>query len=211
MMDRDAEQTLALAAIAQSAFLVHQLSHHGLAAQDKFATLVKSLFVTHPKTAEEVYGTSAKLQLGLQVLAELLDGSSSIFSHSEVLRYQMSLLFLEYKLARTPQLMNEVSKGLDRINILYPDADLAENPQAIRDISRLYLNTLSTLSFRIKVRGDMNHLKNDHIASKVRVTLFAGVRAAVLWRQVGGKRWHLLFKRKQIAQCIEQLRTSAHK
>ncbi|MES2624184.1 MAG: high frequency lysogenization protein HflD [Pseudomonadota bacterium] len=204
-MDRTAEQTLALAGIAQSAFLVHQLAHHGLAAHDKFSTVLNSLFVTHPKKTEDVYGGTGKLQLGLKVLQELLDGSSSIFSHAEVLRYQMSLLFLEFKLSRKPHLLTDISTGLDKIKAMYPDADLAEHPMAIRDISRLYLNTLSTLSFRIKVRGDMNHLKNEHIACKVRAALLGGIRSAVLWRQVGGKRWHLLFKRKQIAKTIEQL------
>jgi high frequency lysogenization protein len=204
-MDRTPEQALALAGIAQSAFLVHQLAHHGLAAQDKFATMINSLFVTHPKSTEEVFGSVRKLQLGLQVLQELLDGSSSIFSHAEVLRYQMSLLFLEYKLASRPELMNAISKGLEKIKMQYPDTELAEHPLAIRDISRLYLSTLSTLSFRIKVRGDLNYLKNDHIACKVRAALFAGIRSAVLWRQVGGKRWHLLFRRKHIEKAIEQL------
>ena len=204
-MNRSAEQTLALAGIAQSAFLVHQLAHHGLAAQDKFATVINSLFVTHPKTTEEVFGKTGKLQLGLQVLQELLAGDSSIFNHAEVLRYQMSLLFLEYKLSRKPALMAEISKGLERIKSQYPDVELSEQPLAIRDISKLYLSTLSTLSFRIKVRVDMNHLKNEHVACKVRAALFAGIRSAVLWRQVGGKRWHLLFRRKHIASNIEDL------
>ncbi len=203
-IDRTREQTLALAGIAQSAFLVHQLAHHGLAAQDKFATVINSLFVTHPKTTEDVYGKAGKLRLGLQVLQELLAGNSSIFSHAEVLRYQMSLLFLEYKLAGKPALMNEISKGLEKIKSQYPDGDISEHPLAIRDISRLYLNTLSTLSFRIKVRGDMSHLENEHVACKVRAALIAGLRSAVLWRQVGGKRWHLLFRRKHIAKAIEQ-------
>ena len=210
-MDRTEEQTLALAGIAQSAFLVHQLAHHGLAAQDKFSTMINSLFVTHPKTTEEVYGNAGKLQLGLQVLQESLAGSSSIFSHAEVMRYQMSLLFLEYQLSRKPQLMNEISKGLDKIKTLYPDVHLAEDSHAIRDISRLYLSTLSTLSFRIKVRGDMNHLKNDHIACKVRAALFAGIRSAVLWRQVGGKRWHLVLRRKHLANTIEPLLRKARR
>lgn len=203
-IDRTREQTLALAGIAQSAFLVHQLAHHGLAAQDKFATVINSLFVTHPKTTEDVYGKAGKLRLGLQVLQELLAGNSSIFSHAEVLRYQMSLLFLEYKLGGKPALMNEISKGLEKIKSQYPDGDISEHPLAIRDISRLYLNTLSTLSFRIKVRGDISHLENEHVACKVRAALIAGLRSAVLWRQVGGKRWHLLFRRKHIAKAIEQ-------
>ncbi len=204
-MDRTEEQIIALAGIAQSAFLVHQLAHHGIAAQEKFATVVNSLFVTHPKTTEDVFGKLSRLQLGLQVLQELLGGSSPRFNHAEVMRYQVSLLFLEYKLSRKPTLMAEISKGLDGIRNQYPDTDLGENSLALRDISRLYLSTLSTLSFRIKVRGDMNHLKNDHTACKVRAALFAGIRSAVLWRQVGGKRWHLLFRRKHIAKGIEQL------
>jgi high frequency lysogenization protein len=184
-MDRTEEQILALAGIAQSAFLVHQFAHHGLAAQDKFATVVNSLFVTHPKTTEDVYGSISKLQLGLQVLQELLEGNSSIFNHAEVMRYQMSLLFLEYKLSRKPQLIAEIGKGLEKIGILYPDTELALDPLALRDISRLYLSTLSTLSFRIKVKGDMNHLKNDHVACKVRAALFAGIRSAVSCQRPG--------------------------
>lgn len=204
-MDRSEEQIMALAGVAQSAFLVHQLSHHGLAAQDKFSTIVNSLFVTHPKTTEEVFGKLVRLQPGLQVLQELLSGSSARYNHAEVMRYQVSLLFLEYKLSRKPALMTQISKGLETIRTQYPDTDIAENALALRDISRLYLNTLSTLSFRIKVRGDMNHLKNEYIACKVRAALFAGIRSAVLWRQVGGKRWHLLLRRKHIANGIEQL------
>ncbi len=33
---------------------------------------------------------------------------------------------------------------------------------------------------------------------RVRALLLAGVRAAVMWRQMGGKRRHILFKRKAI-------------
>ncbi|HKM37225.1 MAG TPA: DUF489 family protein, partial [Thiopseudomonas sp.] len=32
-------------------------------------------------------------------------------------------------------------------------------------------------------------------AAKVRALLFAGIRSARLWRQLGGRRWHLLTKR----------------
>ncbi|MEY4642371.1 MAG: high frequency lysogenization protein, partial [Pseudomonadota bacterium] len=87
----------------------------------------------------------------------------------------------------------------------FPEAELAEKPEAIRELSRLYQGTLSTLPFRIQVRGDMNHLKNEHTACRIRALLFAGVRAAVLWRQVGGKRWHLLLQRKRIARDVTRL------
>lgn len=204
-MERQLEQTLALAGIAQAAFLVHQLAHHGHTAQDKLATAVNSLFITHPKTAEEVFGRTERLNLGLQVLQELLTGTSAVFTPSEVMRYMMGLLYLQYKLSGKPRMLDEIARGLDGIRQQFPEGDLAEEPEAIRELSRLYQSTLSTLSFRIHVRGEVNHLKNDHTAWRIRAVLFAGVRAAVLWRQVGGKRWHLLFQRKRITRDVTRL------
>ncbi len=204
-MDRQLEQTLALAGIAQAAFLVHQLAHHGVVAQDKLNTAISSLFVTHPKSAEEVFGRTDKLNLGLQVLQELLTGSSTVFTPSEVLRYMTGLLYLQYKLAGRPRMLEDISKGLDSIRMQFLEGELAEKPEAIRELSRLYQGTLSTLSFRIQVRGDMNYLKNDHTACRIRALLFAGIRAAVLWRQIGGKRWHLLLQRKRLARDVTRL------
>jgi high frequency lysogenization protein len=204
-MERQLEQTLALAGIAQAAFLVHQLAHHGVAAQDKLATAINSLFVTRPKTTEAVFGKTDNLNLGLQVLQELLTGNSAVFTPSEVMRYMMGLLFLQYKLAGKPRMLEDISKGLDAIKLQFPEGELAEKPEVMRELSRLYQGTLSTLSFRIHVRGEVNHLKNDHTAYRIRALLFAGVRSAVLWRQVGGKRWHLLFQRKRIARDVTRL------
>jgi high frequency lysogenization protein len=204
-MERQLEQTLALAGIAQAAFLVHQLAHHGVAAHDKLSTALNSLFVTHPKTAEDVFGRTDRLNLGLQVLQELLTGTSAVFTPSEVMRYMLGLLYLQYKLSGRPRMLDDISKGLDAIKQQFPESDLAEKPEAIRELSRLYQGTLSTLPFRIHVRGEVNHLKNDHTAQRIRAVLFAGVRAAVLWQQVGGKRWHLLFQRKRIARDVNRL------
>jgi len=204
-MQRQLEQTLALAGIAQAAFLVHQLAHHGVVAHDKLATAIDSLFVTHPKRAEEVFGTTDRVHLGLQVLQELLTGNSAVFTPSEVMRYMMGLLYLQYKLSGKTRMLDDISRGLDAIKVQFPDGGLAEKPEAIRELSRLYQGTLSTLPFRIHVRGEVNHLKNDHTACRIRAVLFAGIRAAVLWRQVGGKRWHLLFQRKRIARDVTRL------
>lgn len=204
-MERHLQQTLALAGIAQAAFLVHQLAHHGLAAHDKMTTAVNSLFVTHPKVAADVFGQVSKLNLGLQVLQEILAGNSAVFSPTEVLRYQMGLLYLEHKLAGKRGMLDAISTGLDTIRRRFPEIEVAGNPEALKEVGRLYQDTLSTLPFRIQVRGDMNFLKNEHVACKVRVALFAGVRAAVLWRQVGGRRWHLLIHRKRIARDVNRL------
>jgi high frequency lysogenization protein len=75
----------------------------------------------------------------------------------------------------------------------------------IGNLADTYKQTLSTLSFRIKVAGNPQILQNSHNANKVRALLLAGIRAAILWRQVGGRRWHLLFNRKRYIKDAQGL------
>jgi high frequency lysogenization protein len=35
--------------------------------------------------------------------------------------------------------------------------------------------------------------------------LLAGIRAALLWRQVGGKRWHMLFFRSRLKPSLRRI------
>jgi high frequency lysogenization protein len=58
------------------------------------------------------------------------------------------------------------------------------------------------------VSGEHGHLNNPAIAAKVRATLLAGIRSAVLWRQLGGRRWQLLFARSKIARAATELLTA---
>lgn len=204
-MDRQLEQTLALAAVVQSAWLVRQLAHHGVAAADKFGTAVDSLFVTQPHSSVEVFGTVKNLNLGLQALQEFLDGNTTVFSPDQVLRYVMGMLYLERQLSRRPDLLEKIGSGIERIRTRHSQQPSAENQELVRDLARLYQDTLSTLPFRIQVKGDMLRLQNDFVAARIRVLLFAGVRAAVLWQQRGGRRWHLLFRRSRIRHDITRL------
>ncbi len=81
--------------------------------------------------------------------------------------------------------------------------------KVIANTAALYQETLSTFSFRIQVTGEPNHLKNTDNADKIRALLLAGVRAALLWRQVGGRRWHLLFFRSRVGQSAKRILQSA--
>lgn len=204
-MERQLEQTLALAAVAQCAWLVRQLAHHGVGAADKLGTAVDSLFVTRPHSSEEVFGSVRKLNLGLQTLQEYLTGNSSALASDEVLRYVLGILHLERRLAARPDLLDKIGSELERLQARYPAEGRAENQELIRDLARLYQETISTLPFRIQVKGDMLRLQNEYLAARIRVLLFAGIRAAVLWHQRGGRRWHLLFSRKRLRRDITRL------
>ena len=44
----------------------------------------------------------------------------------------------------------------------------------------------------------MRHLQQPNNAAKIRALLLTGIRAARLWRQLGGHRWQLLFSRRKL-------------
>jgi high frequency lysogenization protein len=71
-MEKKMRQCLALSGVAQSAYLVKQLAQHGMVGQDKLNTMIRSLFITNPGTTEEVYGSVSRLNLGMQVLQEIV-------------------------------------------------------------------------------------------------------------------------------------------
>ena len=203
-MERELEQTLALAGVVQCAAMTNQLAHHGMAPADRFNTALESLFVTNPHQAEDVFAGIGNLRFGLESLRELLSGSRSGTS-TDVLRYVLNLLHLQGRLARRRDLLNRIAEGLEQINRQGHERPYGANPQVIRQLAKLYQDTLSTLPFRIQVRGDMQRLQNELVAARIRVLLFAGVRAAVLWEQRGGRRWQLLFSRKRLARHCDTL------
>jgi high frequency lysogenization protein len=204
-MGVNTKQALALAGVAQSAFLVNQLAQYGLAAQDKQLTMVNSLFVTNPHSAEEIYGSKAQLKLGLELLSELLSGDTTMFTPNEIMRYLLSLLHLQQKLARDPDMLNTIGTRIDILASHYTTRNADNLGDIISELARLYQETISRLPFRIQVRGDMKFLQNDEVAARIRTMLFAGIRSAVLWRQSGGKRWHLMFSRNRLQQQVRQL------
>lgn len=209
-MDKKLRQCLALAGVAQAAYLVKQLAHHGMVGQDKLNTLVGSLFAQNPHTTEEVYGSVSRLNLGMQVLQEIVRSEEGNLKTPEVMRYFLGILHLERKLAGRRDMLDTIGKRLQAIDHApLNDPDLAV-PEVIRNLAALYQDTLSTLPFRIQVTGEISFLKNEDIADKIRAVLLAGIRSAVLWQQLGGRRWHLLVYRRQIDRQVLHLLNRVH-
>ena len=210
IMEKSIQQTLALAGIAQAAFLVDQLAQHGLAAQDKLSTCLESLFITSPGSTLEVYGDIDKLRLGLQVLEEIFVTKESSLKSPDLMRYLIGLIYLEVRLGKQPEMLKTIADGLAKTEKENQDSNmqLAENPDIINQLARLYQETISTLSFRIQVSGKPQYLKNTAIANTIRATLLAGIRSAVLWHQLGGRRWHFLLFRGRISKDIRALLNS---
>jgi len=188
------DRTLALAGIFQAASLVNQMARHGRAEPTPMETSIRSLFVTTPEAAEDVYGSSAELRQGLEVLIRQL-GSDASQRDLTVTRYALALLHLERKLARRKDLLDTIAQGLERTRHQVEHFSFTHT-NVVASLADIYLNSISTLKPRIMVYGEHGHLNHTDNANGVRALLLAGMRSAVLWRQCGGSRLQLLFKRK---------------
>lgn len=204
-MNQRLQQTLALGGVAQAAYLTSQIARHGVASADSFAPCVESLFVMNPEKTEDVYGGVGRLRLGLEVIEEALNGSDSLMKSPDILRYMMGLLHLESRLRKNTTMISGIVNGLEDIARHYPAAENRTSTACIHRLAGLYQNTISTLRHRIQVQGDYQFLNDDYNAARIRALLLAGIRSAVLWRQVGGRRWQLLLQRGKIKQDVQIL------
>lgn len=204
-LTKHAQQTLALAGVVQAAQEVNQLACHGIIAQEELGTLINSLFITHPKTTTEVYGGIRPLQRGIKLLETFLSKKQSVNKQPEVIRYVLSLLFLEGKLRHHKSMLSSISHELELIRSQSSRPEDFCLPSSLSRLAALYQETLGSFSFRIQVKGEMGLLQQKAVADKVRAVLLAGIRSAILWRQLGGRRWQLLLSRQRILRDIQAL------
>ena len=197
------ERTLALAGIFQATELVRQAAGHGTWSGYAASSCLHSLFALESESSQEIYGGRQKLRLGIETLLAVLQGDGR---YTESLRYSVGLMQIERKFRRSGRLQNQLGDRLEKISETGADFDQhdREDLQA-HEISLLYTDTISTLSPRIVVNGKPQYLKTERTVDWVRTLLLAGLRSAVLWRQLGGGRFDLMFGRKKIMREAEAL------
>ena len=203
------DRTLALAGLFQAARLTQQLAREGRAEPQALGASIESLFMINAATTEEVFGGAGGVAMGLKFLRDKLSGATEP-GDMEVARYVISLLHLERQFEKRPEVQDAVQRGLAAAETrarasaeITPDEPVA--PEVIEKIAELYTQTVSTIGPRILVNGEQGYLANTLIAAKVRCALFAGIRAGFLWRQLGGRRWQLLFQRRAIANAAGEI------
>jgi high frequency lysogenization protein len=197
------DQTIALAALAQSAILVHNIATKGAANQNDIDPLINSLFTFDALSTESIYGSTQDLKTGLAALTDVFSSSPDKRTQT-VLRYMMNLLNLQARLAKHPGILDVLANRLKHAQ-RGNDLLTASNQRLNANLASIYQDTIGTLGFRINVVGNVEVLQIAENAEKIRALLLTGIRAATLWQQVGGKRWRLLFQRAKIKQTIEHL------
>lgn len=196
------DQTIALAGLCQAVTLVHRLATSGYLERPEFLTCMKSLLEQNPRTTLDTYGPIQNLECGLQAVVNTIGSIKS--DQQNIFRYFVSVLHLQAKLKKQPDILDVIGSRLTQINQQAQHFDPAHD-NVVANLADLYSDTISRFHFRIQVRGDANYLQQDRVACQVRSLLFSAIRSATLWDQLGGKRWHLLVYRKQILNHARQL------
>lgn len=207
-MTRTQEQLIALGGVFTAAIQVDRLARTGQCNEAAVACLVNSLLVRNPQSTLEVFGgDDLALRDGYRALASTLERSPSSLPRDS-LRYAITLLVLERQLDKRADLMELIAKRLEQIEQQVQHFG-PTHENVIASFGALYQDTLSTFRQRIQVQGDMRYLQQSGNAAKIRTLLFAGIRAARLWRQLGGSRWQLIFSRNRLLKELYPLLRSA--
>lgn len=203
MSGRLRNQVLALAGLFQAGYLVDRLANSGQVEALPFESTIGSILQLDPRTTEDVYAGVDGVRRGLQVLRDIL-GSAEEPHHGTVVRYVINLLHLERKLSGNKEMLMVLRARLEQANQQARHFDTTHE-NVLASLDSIYQDTLSTFTFRIQVTGESVYLRDDAVAHKVRALLLAGVRSAMLWRQLGGRRWHLLFRRRRLQETCAAL------
>lgn len=208
-------RNIALAVVTQCAALVHQLAVHGVASSVKMRACLDPVYQLDAASVAELYPRPGEFAEGMQILQNSFD-SKGLREHAEVVRYMLGMLVLQQHLSRAPEMQSEIAQRLKYLHAPgKPTADLDERSSEsdANSLARLYQDTISKLAFRIHVAGNPEHLRNPLVTDQIRALLLAGIRSAVLWHQLGGRRWHLFFYKKRIRDTLSAIRRrliSAH-
>jgi high frequency lysogenization protein len=201
---RDSERIIALGGVFQSVHLVQQLATRGYADEDELETSLRSLLTTDAASVREAYPAVLGLAPGLNLLHGTLGKGQGRTRDMDTSRYIIALIHLEKKLSSNRPMLAHIAEGIERVR-----GNLEHFPilhgNITAQLADIYLNSLSKLTPRIMIKGEPNYLKNPEIANRIRSSLLAGIRSAMLWRQIGGKRRHILFFAGRLAIQAQRL------
>jgi len=200
------QQALALAAIFQASNQVYKLAYSGHSDADKMHFAMSTLLDQNPDSLEKLYGSVENLQDGINTMRGFMENANKISDpkHKDVISYVMSSIHLASKLTSDKQLISKIENGIDNARQQAEHFSITHD-NVYTNVGSLYQDTISTMRLRIQVMGSAVYLQQAGVAARIRCMLFAAIRNAFLWRQLGGKRRHLLIQRKAFLKVIDRL------
>lgn len=198
-MNADREQTLALAAMFQALGCVQQLAETGRCEADDARTVIDAIFAIDSADAESLY-LPARLKSGLAHAAKQLDRNPG----DAVMRMGITVLRLERRLMTNAKLATALRERIGDIERARA-AFGGQHDNVLARLSEAYLQTVSNLEPRVMVHGSPLHLQQERTIQHIRALLLAAIRAAAMWRHVGGNGWRLFWRRRKWLAMAREL------
>lgn len=207
-------ETIALAALYQCCSQINRVARTGYVDPYATAALIRSLVITNPNSIDDIYAPKT-LQVGFKMIIDSMSNSVSDKSADtlEVSKMVFKIIGLEQVIERNSMVFNRLGQEIDKLRDLclqrysdyeQGDPDHVLDPDCIKDFSSLYESLISQNFPRLIIYGEQVHLMQTQNQEMIRALILCGIRAAVLWRQVGGRRRFLIFRRKAIVECARQ-------
>ena len=196
-----ADQALALAGVFQSAELVAKLATEGHVSEEQLSAAMSALLNQNPETVRSLYGNVSDIELGINSMREMINDRTQ--ASTDVMRYVIGIMYLARRLTADTVRIKHVGDGITNAK-RQADHFSVTHENVIANIAGLYTDTVSTIKGRIQVTGNAFYLEQPAIAQRVRCLLFAGIRSAFLWHQLGGKRSHILWHRNNLLAVLPQ-------
>ena len=190
------KRVLPLAGLVQAVHLVIGAAKNGMVAQDSIDKTLAPIFVQNPGSIAEVYAGTKNISVGLNLLQEMLNEFRSD-THGELIKYCLAVINLERALSSEHDKMAALGAQIERLSQIEDSEDLV--PQ----LAEVYEQIISSVEPRIRIAGNRGHLQNIANVQRIRALLLSAIRSAVLWHQVGGRRWQLLFQRGSYKQALQ--------
>ena len=193
------ERALALAGLLQALIQVRRIAETGQSESTQVEAALDSVFRIDAASTEAVYGGAGSLRGGLRTLRDYLANGNK----DEALgRLVLAVLQVERRFIRNAAMAEQVQSTLQRIRAS-GDASGGSAADTTTAIAQLYAETISTLRPKVMVQGNPHYLGQAGVVAEIRALLLAGLRSAVLWRQLGGSLWDFLLQRRAMAAAID--------
>jgi len=200
------EQALALAGLVQALSEVRQIGAHGQGERRRIEPCLHALLNEWDGSIATLYGGQPALEPGLRLLVEHLSQPREM----ELTRYLVAVMQLERKLRRDRQRFQRIIDGIAQAGKQADYFESVSHDSVLRNLGELYRENISTLRPRILVRGHQAYLEDPYNAALIRSLLLAALRAASLWRAVGGGRLRLILGRRRIIEAARDELTRVH-
>ena len=213
MAEKDTEdETLALAALFQSCTQIQRIASTGYMDEEAGAAVIRALLVTDPDTAEDVYPPERIKNGFSQIVAAFGRAEMRDLGVIEVTKTALKVMALDVTLERSGKIYDALGAKIDslRDDILAKEPDFLDGSPSsvlkqeyVKSFADTYQSIISPNFAKLMICGQEACLRIPENQEKIRALLLAAIRAVVLWRQLGGKRRFLVFRRRAIVQCAQ--------